>query len=92
MHHDVTILVQDANVHAPGVQVDATIILVLMGVESHEILCRRTRHTRAAGVKLLQTSVTRWAEPRKKESKDGDTSGDLQGSGNATATDPVSGL
>lgn len=37
MHHDVTVLVQDANVHAPGVQVDATIELVLLGVESHEV-------------------------------------------------------
>jgi hypothetical protein len=57
-----------------------------------EILCRRTRHTRAAGVPLLQTSVTRLAEPPKQEANDGDTSSDLHGSGNVTATDPVSGL
>jgi hypothetical protein len=37
MHHNVTILVQDANVHAPGVQVDATIKLVRLGVESHKV-------------------------------------------------------
>jgi hypothetical protein len=37
MHYNVTILVQEAKVQAPGVQVDATIKLVLLGVESHEV-------------------------------------------------------
>ena len=37
MHHDVAALVQDANVQAPGVQVDATIQLVRLGVDSPEV-------------------------------------------------------
>jgi hypothetical protein len=37
MPHDVTILVQDAHVHAPGVHADATIELVRLGVESHGV-------------------------------------------------------
>jgi hypothetical protein len=32
-----SLLVQDTQVHAPGVQVDPTIKLVLLGVESHEV-------------------------------------------------------
>jgi hypothetical protein len=37
MPHEVTILVQEANVHAPGVHVDATIKLVLLGGEAPEV-------------------------------------------------------
>jgi hypothetical protein len=37
MHHDVTILVQEANVHAPGMPVDAAIQLVWLGGESPEV-------------------------------------------------------
>jgi hypothetical protein len=34
---DLTILVQDAEIHAAGVEIDATLKLVLLGVESHEV-------------------------------------------------------
>jgi hypothetical protein len=37
MHHNVTILVHEANVHAPGMPVDAAITLVWLGVESPEV-------------------------------------------------------
>jgi hypothetical protein len=37
MHHDVTSLVQDANGHAPGVQVDAAINLVRLGGEAPKV-------------------------------------------------------
>src|ERR671919_1621145 len=36
MHHEVTILVQEAHVQAPGMQVDAAVKLVWLGVESPE--------------------------------------------------------
>src|SRR5882724_8298136 len=57
MHHDLPVSVQDADVHRPGVQVDSTVKLMWLGVEAHEILCEGTRHTRAAGVTLLQTAA-----------------------------------
>jgi hypothetical protein len=85
-------LVKDTDLHRPGVQVDAAVIAMLFAVEAPEILCRRTRRTRATGVKLLQTFVTQLAEPHKKESDDGDTSGDPYGSGHDTPADPVLGL
>jgi hypothetical protein len=34
---DLSILVQNAEIHASGVEIDATIKLVLLGVESHEV-------------------------------------------------------
>jgi hypothetical protein len=37
MQHDLTVLVEDADVHGPGVQVDATVKLMWLGVESHEV-------------------------------------------------------
>ena len=37
VHQNLPILVQDTEVHGAGVQVDATIKLVLFGVESHEV-------------------------------------------------------
>jgi hypothetical protein len=37
VQHDLAVLIQDAEVHGAGVQVDATIKLVLLGVESHEV-------------------------------------------------------
>jgi hypothetical protein len=36
-HSDLAVLIQDEEVHGAGVQVDATIKLVLLGVESHEV-------------------------------------------------------
>jgi hypothetical protein len=70
-------------------QIDATIKLVWLGVEAPEILCREIRQTRAAGVKLLQKCATQLAELQKKETNDGDTSGDPHGSGNDPPADPV---
>ena len=37
VHQNLPSLVQDAEVHGAGVQVDATIKLVLLGVESPEV-------------------------------------------------------
>ena len=37
VHQNLAILVQDTEVHGAGVQVDATVKLVLFGVESHEV-------------------------------------------------------
>ncbi len=37
VHKDLSILVQDAEVHGAGMQVDAAVKLVLFGVESHEV-------------------------------------------------------
>ena len=37
VQQDLAILVQDADVHAAGMQIDATVKLVLLGVESHEV-------------------------------------------------------
>ena len=37
VHKDLAILVQDAEVHGTGMQVNATIKCVLFGVESHEV-------------------------------------------------------
>jgi hypothetical protein len=34
---DLSLLVQDAEIHASGVEIDATITLVLLGVASHEV-------------------------------------------------------
>jgi hypothetical protein len=92
MQQDLAVLAEDTHVHAASMQINAAIRFVLFGVKSPEILCRGTRRTRAAGVQLLQTSTTQLAEPRQKESNDGYTSGDLQGSGNYTSADPVFGL
>jgi hypothetical protein len=35
MEHDGAILIQDAEVHGAGMQVDATVILMRLSVESH---------------------------------------------------------
>jgi hypothetical protein len=37
MQQDLSILMQDADIHGPGLQVNATGALVLFGVESHEV-------------------------------------------------------
>jgi hypothetical protein len=37
MHQDLAALVEDADVHGPGMQVDAAVKWVLGGVESHEV-------------------------------------------------------
>ena len=36
MQQDLSGLVQDAEVHGAGVEVDAAVVLVLLGVESHK--------------------------------------------------------
>ena len=45
MHQILAALVEDADVHGPGMQVDAAVQWMLVGVEAPEILCRRTGHT-----------------------------------------------
>jgi hypothetical protein len=35
VQNDLAVLVQDAQVHGPGVQIDSTVVSVLLGVESH---------------------------------------------------------
>ena len=57
MHQNLAALVEDADVHGAGMQVDAAVKGVLGGVESHEILWRRTGHTPGAIVKLLEGIV-----------------------------------
>jgi hypothetical protein len=89
MDQALTALVEDADIHGPGRQVEATIRRVRLGVKSPEILCRERRHARAAGVKLLHESATHLAEPRKQESNHDHTSEAPHGSGNHTAADPV---
>ena len=37
MHEDLAALVEDADIHRPGVQVDAAVKWVLSGVQSHEV-------------------------------------------------------
>jgi hypothetical protein len=37
VQHDLTVLIQDAEIHGAGVQVDPAVKLVLLGVESHEV-------------------------------------------------------
>jgi len=37
VQHDFTIMTQDTDVHAAGMQVDAAVKWVLIGVESHEV-------------------------------------------------------
>ena len=37
VHQNLAILVQDAEVHGAGMQIDAAVKLVLLGVESHEV-------------------------------------------------------
>jgi hypothetical protein len=37
MHHDLTVLVQNTDIHGAGVQVDAAGPFMLPGVESHEV-------------------------------------------------------
>jgi hypothetical protein len=83
--------IQNTDVHGPGVQVNATVKLVLCGVEALEVLCRGTRRPRAAGVKRLHPSTTPWAAPRPQESTAGDTRGDWPGSGHDTSAAPVVG-
>jgi hypothetical protein len=52
------VLVQDTNVHAAGVQGDATLRVMLVGVQAPESLWRRTGHTHGALVKLLEAWCT----------------------------------
>jgi hypothetical protein len=51
---DRAVLVEDADVHRPGVQVDATGRVMLWGGNSYELLWRRTGHPHGAMVKLLE--------------------------------------
>jgi hypothetical protein len=37
VHQDLAVLVEDADVHRPGVQVDAAVQWVLRGVKAHEV-------------------------------------------------------
>lgn len=37
MQHRVSCLIQDADVHGSGVQIDAAIVFVLLGIESHRV-------------------------------------------------------
>jgi hypothetical protein len=37
VQHDLAVLIQDAEVHRAGVQIDPAVKLVLSGVESHEV-------------------------------------------------------
>jgi hypothetical protein len=37
VQHDLTVLVEDADIHGPGVQVDATVKLMWLGVEAYEV-------------------------------------------------------
>jgi hypothetical protein len=57
VQQDFPILTQDADVHAPGMQVNTAVKLVLVGVEAPEILWRERGHITVAGVKLLQNSL-----------------------------------
>jgi hypothetical protein len=59
VQQDFARLVQDTDVHAAGMQVDAAVKLVLCVVEAPEILCRRTGHTHGAIVKLLKAAFTK---------------------------------
>jgi hypothetical protein len=52
-------MIYDTDVHAPRVQINTTVKGVLVGVESPEILCRRTGHTHDAMVKLLEELFTK---------------------------------
>jgi hypothetical protein len=54
---DCSRLMHDADVQAPRVEINTTIKWVRLHGEAPEILCRGTRRTRAAGVKLLHTSA-----------------------------------
>jgi hypothetical protein len=57
-HQNVTIVVQDTDVHATSMQIDPAGGFVLFGVKSPEILCKGTGHKQAAAVKLLQQALT----------------------------------
>jgi hypothetical protein len=59
--HDLPMLAQDTQVHGAGVEIDAAVHLMVFGVESHEIRCRRTGHTHRALVKLLKELFTKKA-------------------------------
>jgi hypothetical protein len=59
MHEARAALVEEADVHRSGMQVNAAVQGVLGGVESPEILCRRTGHTHGAMVKLLEAFFTK---------------------------------
>jgi hypothetical protein len=52
------ILVHEAEIHGAGMQSDAAVKWMLLGVKSPEILCRRTGHTHGARVKLLKALCT----------------------------------
>lgn len=41
VHKDLACLIEDAHVHAPGVQIDAAVVAVLFRVESHSVLFLR---------------------------------------------------
>jgi hypothetical protein len=58
MDHDLSILVEDAQGHSAGMQVNATVKLMLFRVEAHgELLCRRPGHRHRAIGKLLEALV-----------------------------------
>ena len=58
MDKNLALLVQDTDVHGPGMQINATGKVMLFGVTSYEILWRRTGHTHGALVKLLEACFT----------------------------------
>jgi hypothetical protein len=87
-----TIGAHDTDGHGPRMPGDAAVTWVWGGGDAPEILGRRTRRTRAAGVKRRHTATPQVAEPRTKESNAGDPRGDPYGSGHATPADPVVGL
>jgi hypothetical protein len=37
MHQDLPSLVEEANLHRPGVEIDPTVCCMLFGIESHEV-------------------------------------------------------
>jgi hypothetical protein len=53
MHQDLAVVVENTDVHGAGMQVNAAVKLMLLGVEAQEILCREPGHNKAATVQLL---------------------------------------
>jgi hypothetical protein len=37
MHHDLPVVIQNTDIHGAGMQIDAAVTLVLLGVKSHEV-------------------------------------------------------
>jgi hypothetical protein len=61
MDKNLAALVEDAEGHGAGMQVDAAVQWMLLGGEAQEILCRRTGHGHGAMVKLLEVFFTKKA-------------------------------